>query len=477
MSELKQKTVKGVVWSAVERFSIQGIQFVVMIFMARMLTPDDYGLVGMLAVFIAISQSFIDSGFSQALIRKQDRTEVDNSTVFYFNIVLGLLFYCLLFVSAPLIAKFYKEPLLVDLTRVLGLSVLINSFVIVQRALLTVHIDFKTQAKAALVASVVSGAVGLYMAATGFGVWALVAQQLVNLGLNAIMLWILSKWRPQLVYSWTSFRELFSFGSKLLASGLLDTLYKNIYQIVIGKLFSASSLGYYSRASHFAEFPSSNLTGIMQRVTYPVLCSIQDDDERLATVYRRFLKLSAFIIFPMMVGLAAVAKPLISVLLGEKWLFVATLLFIICFSMMWHPIHAINLNLLQVKGRSDLFLRLEIIKKIIGVSVLCITVPKGLVAMCVGSIFTSLICLVINTYYTGQLIKVGFVRQMMDLFPILTLSLMMGVVVYSVSYFSTLQPLYGLLIGLLMGAFFYILSAKVFKFAEWNELMMIIRKK
>lgn len=477
MSELKQKTVKGVVWSAVERFSVQGIQFVVMIFMARMLTPDDYGLVGMLAVFIAISQSFIDSGFSQALIRKQDRTEVDNSTVFYFNIVLGLLFYCLLFVSAPLIAKFYKEPLLVDLTRVLGLSVLINSFVIVQRALLTVHIDFKTQAKAALVASVVSGAVGLYMASTGFGVWALVAQQLVNLGLNAIMLWILSKWRPQWVYSWTSFRELFSFGSKLLASGLLDTLYKNIYQIVIGKLFSASNLGYYSRASHFAEFPSSNLTGIMQRVTYPILCSIQDDDERLATVYRRFLKLSAFIIFPMMVGLAAVAEPFILVLLGEKWLFSATLLFIICFSRMWYPIHAINLNLLQVKGRSDLFLRLEIIKKMVGVSILCITIPCGLVAMCIGSVFSSLINLSVNTYYTGKLIKVGFFRQMMDLSPILFLSLLMGGLVYGFWHYFLLTPLLALIIGSLIGFVFYVSIAKIFKFAEWDELMMIIRKK
>lgn len=477
MSELKNKTVKGVMWSAIERFSVQGIQFVVMIFMARMLSPDDYGLVGMLAVFIAISQSFVDSGFSQALIRKQDRTEVDNSTVFYFNIVLGVLFYLILFVSAPFIADFYKEPQLVDLTRVLGLSVLINSFVIVQRALLTVKIDFKTQAKAALIASIASGIVGLYLAATGYGVWALVAQQLVNLGFNALMLWIMSNWRPQWVYSWNSFRELFSFGSKLLASGLLDTLYRNIYQIVIGKFFSAASLGYYTRAHHFAEFPSSNLTGILQRVTYPVLCSIQDDDERLAGVYRRFLKLSAFVIFPMMVGLSAVSEPFIKVLLGYKWLFAATLLSIICFSMMWYPIHAINLNLLQVKGRSDLFLRLEIIKKMIGVSMLCITVPKGLIAMCVGSIITSLINLSVNTYYTGKLINVGFVRQMMDLFPILLLTLVMGALVYAVCHCFSLTPIVSLVIGILIGVLFYVIMAKLFNFAELNELTMILQKK
>jgi O-antigen/teichoic acid export membrane protein len=262
-----------------------------------------------------------------------------------------------------------------------------------------------------------------------------------------------------------------------LASGLLDTLYNNIYQIVIGKLFSASNLGYYSRASHFAEFPSSNLTGIMQRVTYPVLCSIQDDDVRLAAVYRRFLKLSAFIIFPMMVGLAAVAEPFILVLLGEKWLFAATLLFIICFSKMWYPIHAINLNLLQVKGRSDLFLRLEIIKKVIGVSILCITIPKGLIAMCMGSVFSSIICLIINTYYTGKLINVGFVRQMMDLFPILFLSLLTGGLVYGFCHYFSFSPLLALIVGSLIGFIFYVSIAKILKFAEWNELMMIIRKK
>ena len=477
MSEsLKQKTVKGVFWSSVERFSVQGIQFLVMIIMARLLTPKDYGLVGMVAIFIAVAQSLVDSGFSQALIRKQNRTETDNSTVFYFNIVVGILLYLILFAIAPWIAKFYDSPELTTLMRVVCLSVVFNSFVVVQRALLTVNIDFKTQAKASLTAAIVSGIVGVGMAYSGFSYWSIVAQQLVNLGLNTLLLWLFARWRPRWIYSWNSFRELFTFGSKLMASGLLDVVYRNMYLLVIGKVFTASSLGYYTRASQFAEFPSSNLTSIMQRVTYPVLCQIQNDDERLALIYRRFLRVSAFLIFPLLAGLSAVAEPFILLLLKEQWLFASTLLQIICFGMMWYPIHSINLNLLQVKGRSDLFLKLEIIKKIIAVIILCITVPMGLVAMCVGQIFSSIICLIINTHYTGKLIQVGFLRQMQDLLPTLVLSLTMWGVVYSTISFLT-GSLLQLITGIVVGVIYYIVFAFLFRFPELKELLSIIRRK
>lgn len=451
--------------------------FIVMIVMARMLSPKDYGLVGMLTVFISVAQSLIDSGFSQALIRKQDRTEIDNSTVFYFNIVVGFIIYIILFVCAPFIADFYDEPQLVLITRAIGLSVIFNSLAVVQRALLTIAIDFRTQAKASLIAAIISGIVGVSMAYCGFGVWSIVAQQLTNLGLNTILLWIFSKWSPRLLYSWRSFRELFSFGSKLLASGLLDSLYRNIYLIVIGKFFKASDLGYYTRAQQFGDFPSSNLTGILQRVTYPVLCTIQDDDERLATVYRRFLKISAFVIFPLMTGLAAVAKPTILFFLKEQWLFTATLLQILCFSMMWYPIHAINLNLLQVKGRSDLFLKLEIWKKILGVVVLCATLPFGLIAMCFGGIASSLIALVINTYYTGKLINVGFFKQMRDLMPTLILSLAVGATVYVTINTLKISPIFQLIVGVIEGIVIYIVAAKIFKFSEFKELIDIIKNR
>lgn len=473
---LKHKAVKGILWSSVERFSVQGVLFVVMVVMARLLTPKDYGLVGMLAIFIAVAQSLVDSGFSQALIRKQNRTEKDNSTVFYFNIAVGLFLYGVFYLAAPLVARFYNSPELTDLMRVVCLSVVFNSFAVVQRALLTVNIDFKTQAKASLTAAVTSGVVGIGMAYTGFGYWSIAAQQLVNLGLCTLLLWIFAHWRPSWCYSWESFRELFGFGSKLMVSGLLDTVYRNMYLLVIGKVFSPSALGHYTRAHQFSEFPSSNLTGILQRVTYPVLCQIQDDDERLASIYRRFLRVSAFLIFPLLVGLSAIAHPFILILLKEQWSFAAMLLQILCFAMMWYPIHAINLNLLQVKGRSDLFLRLEVIKKVIAVLVLCITIPMGLVAMCVGQIFSSLIALIINTHYTGLLIQVGFLRQMRDLLPTLLLSLTMWGVVYTLV--NVLSGLWlQLIVGIIVGLIYYTAISYLFKFQELKELISILRKK
>ncbi len=475
-SSLKRKTVSGVVWSSLERFSVQGIQFVIMIVMARILSPSDYGLIGMLTVFLAVSQSLIDSGFSQALIRKQDRTEVDNSTVFYFNFVVGLVLYLILFVTAPYIASFYNIPELTSVTRVISLSVFINSLVVVQRALLTSKIDFKTQAKASFIAALFSGTIGITMAYKGFGVWSLVAQQIIDSLINTLLLWFFSKWRPLKIFSWISFQELFSFGSKLLASGLLGTVYNNLYIMVIGKFFSASDLGYYTRAYQFSAFPSSNLTETLQRVTYPALCNLQDDNIRLAAVYRRMLRVFAFIIFPLLIGLAAVAKPLVLLLLTEKWSFTAVLLQVICFSMMWYPIHAINLNLLQVKGRSDLFLRLEIIKKCIGVLTLCITIPMGLISICIGSVFSSLIALALNTYYTGKLINVGFFRQMRDLYPILFYSLTMGGLVYYVIQFITSNALQ-LIVGIVLGIIYYLSISFLFKSKELKELLQIIKRK
>lgn len=474
---LKSKTVKGTLWSSVERFSVQGIMFVVMIIMARMLTPEDYGLVGMITIFVAVSQSLIDSGFSQALIRKQDRTETDNSTVFYFNIAVGAALYTILFLCAPIISDFYGEPQLTPVTRAIGLCIVFNSLAVVQRALLTVRLDFKTQAKATLIGAVVSGAAGVTMAYTGFGVWAIVTQQVVNLALVTLFLWVFSHWKPIWAYSWKSFRELFSFGSKLLASGLIDTLYRNMYLIVIGKVFKASDLGYYTRAHQFSDFASSNITGIFQRVSYPVLCTIQDDDERLADVYRRLLKTAAFIIFPLLAGLSAVSKPVILTFLTEKWLFSASILQILCISQMWYPIHSINLNLLQVKGRSDLFLRLEIIKKIVGVSILCITINFGIITLCWGVFTNSIIALIINTYYTGKLINLGFIKQMKDLLPTLILSYAVGITVYvTVTYIQMAPPL-ALIIGIIEGVSLYVIIAKILRFSEFAELVSIIRRK
>ena len=441
--------------------------------MARLLLPSDYGLVGMLTIFLAISQSFIDSGFSNALIRKQNRTEADFSTVFYFNIAVGLFFYLLLFFTSPYIAAFYNAPVLVSLTKVVALNIFINSLTIVQRAKFTINVDFKTQAKASFLAIIISGTIGIGMAYKGYGVWALAVQSVVNGIINMIALWIYSHWVPKKIFSVSSFNELFSYGSKLLAAGLIDTVYKNMYLVIIGKKFSSIDLGYYTKAGNFASFPSSNITGILQRVTFPVLSSIQDDDKKLKETYRKLLRLSAFVVFPLMIGLLAVSKPLIISLLTDKWSGAVLLLQILCLSQMWYPIHAINLNLLQVKGRSDLFLRLEIIKKIIGVSILLITIPLGVTAMCSGLIVSSLIALIINTHYTGKLIQVGFWVQMKDLLPVLGYSFSMGLIAWGITKLIPVHSL-ALIAAIIAGIIYYFSIARFTNSQELQEVISLI---
>ena len=476
MSSLKDKTVKGVIWSAVDRFSAQGIQFVFSILIARLLVPEDYGVVAMLGIFMAVSQTFIDSGFGTALIRKIDRTEEDFSTVFYFNIVVATLFYFALFFAAPAIANFYNTPLLESITKVVALNLIINSLSGIHNAKLSIAIDFKSRAKISIASTLLTGAVGLWMAYAGYGVWALVVQNLFSSAIRTVLLWVIVKWYPKLVFSWKSFKELFSFGSKLLASALLDTLYNNIYTLVIGKVFSSSTLGVYSKANALAQFPSSNITSVLQGVTFPVLSTIQNEDDRLADAYKRFLKIAAFVVFPLMIGLSAVADPFIRLVLTDKWEGAIYLLQIMCFWMMWYPIHAINLNILQVKGRSDYFLKLEIIKKIQGVIVLCITVPMGIVAMCYGSLISSIICLVWNTHYTKKLIGYGFFAQMKDLLPIIVHALVMGLIVAIVVYVMPTLWL-KLLVGVLVGVIYYIAGAYVMKFPEIDEIFIILKIK
>lgn len=473
-NNLKKKTLKGAIWASVERFSGQGIQFLVMIVMARLLSPADYGLVGMVVVFTAISQTLIDGGFSQALIRKQNRTDIDNSTAFYFNSAIGAILYILLYISAPVVADFYKEPSLTEVMRGISLTVVFNSLAIVQIALYTSRVDFKTQSKATITAAIISGIVGIVTAYNGAGVWALVYQQVSNSFLYCVLLWTFSRWYPKLCFSMSSFKEMFAFGSRILASSLLNTIYNNLYQLVIGKIFNASSLGHYSRASHFSDFPSANVSGVLQRVTYPVLCNLQNDDIKLADVYRKFIRISTFIIFPLMMILAGISKSFIFIVLGEKWMYCATLLTILCFSRMWYPIHHLNVNLIQAKGRSDLTLRIEVYKKIIGVLVLIISAPLGLLAMCYAAIINCLISLYINTFYTGKIIQIGFMEQMKDVFPSCILSF---VVFLSISFLDKIiqDRIFMLIIGILLGSVLYIGLAFLFKFKELKEIKTLMR--
>lgn len=473
---LKNKTKKGLAWSMIERFATQGVQFLFGIILARLLSPDDYGIITMPLVFLAIAQCIIDSGFSTALIRKPELTEDDLSTAFYFNIGIGILCYAVLFFSSPLIADFYHTPILSSLLKVTALAVLFNPLCAVQQAILTRKIDFKTQAIVSLSGAILSGIVGLSMAYNGFGVWSLVFQQVGGYLIRTILLWILGKWKPKRKWSWESFHYLWGFGSKMLGSGLLDTIYNNIYPIVIGKYFSAQDLGNYTRAQQFSSLPSSNVTGVLQRVTFPVLSSIQNEDERLAKNYRKILKLSAFLVFPMMLMLSAIANPLVRILLTDKWIGCVILLQIVCFQMMWYPIHAINLNLLTVKGRSDLFFRLEVLKKIIGVCIMCITIPNGIIWMVSGGIVSSMISLAINTYYTGKLIHVGYLKQMRDLLPIFGISLFMWLCIFICV--TLIENCYvQLLFGVFIGSLLFAVLSKLFLKSEWKDLMSIIKLK
>ena len=473
-SELKQKTVKGLAWNTIQNFSNRGVQFLLMLFMARLLSPKEYGIVGLTAVFTAIASIFVDCGFANALIRKKDCTNNDYSTVFIFNLFISCLCYIIIFIIAPFAGDFYKEPILCPILRVIALQLIIYAFCTIQSVILTKNIDFKKKAKISVTKNIISGFVGLLFAFWGYGVWALVIQQLTASILNTIMLWSTTEWYPNLHFSKKSFNELFGYSSKLLITNLIHESFAQLYPIVIGKFFSPATLGNYSRAHHWGDLGSKNITGILHGVTFPVLAKIQDDDNRLADIYRRMIRTSCFIIFPIMMGMSAIAYPLTLVVIGEKWIFSAYLLQILCFSLMWNPVTVLNLNLLQIKGRSDLFLRLEIIKKIISISVLCISIPMGIVAMCYLLIISTIIALIINTYYTGKLINVGFLKQMRDIAPTLILSLVMFAVVFTSIHFIT-NIYIQLVVGIIIGTIIYIGGSYIFKFQELNEVLVMYK--
>ena len=467
MSSLKQRTVSGLIWSFVDTIAGQGITFIVGIILARLLSPREFGLIGMLTVFIAVSESFINSGFSSALIRKKDCTNTDFSTVFYFNLAAGVLFFILLYLSAPAISGFFDEPELTAILQVMGVVLIIDSLTIIQRTILTKRIDFKLQARISVIASIGSGVVAIAMAFNGFGVWALVAQRLVKQGLNSLFLWIWNRWKPMLVFSVKSFKELFGFGSKLLISGLIDTLYRNVYYIIIGKFFSAQELGFYTKANEFKNLPSQNLNAIIGRVTYPVLSTLQDDIPRLRNNYQKLIRSVMFITFILMMGMAAVAEPMIHALIGAKWEPAIIYLQMLCFVGMMYPLHALNLNMLQVQGRSDLFLKLEIIKKIIAIPTIFIGIIFGIKMMIAGMMLNTLIAYYLNSYWSGRFIGYSFKKQVSDILPSFFLALIMGVSVFIVGEILPFSYLVKLIVQVLFGAIFVFVFCEITKFKDY----------
>lgn len=466
---LKRKAVNGIVWKIVEQGAKQLIYLAISVILARLIMPNQFGMIAMLTVFIAIANVFIDAGFTQALIRKSDRTQVDCSTVFWFNIFVAIICYVIIYFIAPFISDFYNIGELTPILRVSALSLLFGSTTGVHRSLLGADMNFKALTKFNILGMVVSGILGIVFAYLDFEVWALVIQSLSLTLISSIVIWLKVPWRPSMAFSRQSFKEFFGFGSKLLGSSLLDTVYTNIYSIVIGKVYKASDLAFYNRASALTNLTSGVPTSILQSVTYPTLCKLQDDEGALRNGYRRTICISAFVIFPCCLGIGAVAFPLINVLYTHVWMYAATLLSIIVFSWMWYPIHAINLNYLIVTGRSDLFLRLEIIKKIQGVLILCATIPFGLEAMCWGSVLGSLLCLIWNTYYTGKFLKMGILLQLKDILHIVILSAVMFTGTRIAAELLG-NGIISLIISILVGILIYVGGAYLFKFPEIKEI-------
>ena len=450
---IAQKATNSLIWSAVERFSVQGIQFLLGIVIARLLLPSDYGLIAMLNVFMAIAQTFVDSGFASALIQKNDCQEKDYSTVFYFNIAVSVLLYFFMYMVSPWIASFYQEPKLEIVTKVVGLSLIINSLGIVQQARFTIGLDFKRLAFVSLWSVVVSGVVGVYMAYVGWGVWALVSQTLMFNLMRVLLLWLYSHWMPTLTFSMQSFKSLFSFGSKLLLSSLMHTLYVNLYTLIIGKRFASKDVGLYNRAFTLAQFPSSNLSTVIIRAIYPIQCQYKDDVEQLRSIFLKYLSMSCSLIFPMMVGLCVVAEPLVRIFLTDKWLPCVPFFQLMCIAFMFDPVTKINNIILSVKGHTDYFLYAEFIKKAVAFAILFASMPWGIIWMCAGLILYSIMDIVIIVHYSRKVINISLYSQLKTLMPIFVLSAIMGLAMYlPVMLFSSpfLQLCVGLIIGLVM---------------------------
>jgi len=470
----KKKTISGLSWSFIESVSQYGLTFVVSIILARQLSPEDFGLIGMTTIFIAISTTLIDSGFAQALIRKQNTSNIDLSSVFYLNILLGIAFFMLLFFTSPYISSFFDEPKLINIIRVISIGLFIGSFTSIQQTILIKRLDFKLMTLISAISTFFSGVVSIIMAFKGFGVWSLIFGTLVSQSITTLLLWKWNSWRPSLVFSINAIKELFSFGSKLLITSLINTTFNNIYYLIIGKYFSAGDLGYYTRADNFQKLPSQNLTQIIQRVSFPILASIQEDVPKLKSSYIKLLRSIMFITFILMMGMAGSAKEMIVALIGEKWLPSVAYLQMLCFVGMFYPLHAINLNMLNVLGRSDLFLKLEIIKKSLVIPVVIIGIIFGIKYMILGMMVNTLIAYYLNSYWSGVKIGYGIIDQVKDILPSFMIGLLTGLLTFGLGYLLELKPIYEFLIQIASAALFVILVGESARLRDYLFLKDIL---
>ena len=462
----------GVAWNFIEKVLLHGVSFFIGIVLARLLNPSDYGLIGMLTIFLSISSVFIEGGFAKALIQRKECKEIDFSTAFVSNIGMSFLIYIVLFFGAPLIADFYHEPILTDLTRVLALNIVLGSFNIVQRARLMSQVDFKSLAQINVISTVISGGVGIGMAYYGYGVWSLVGMAISSSIVLIVVFPFYSKWKPSLSFSTASFRSLFGFGSKLMFTGVVGVIVNNISALCIGRYYKSDQLGYYTRASHFSELISNTVFEVLGNVTFPVLSSLQDDRDHLVAVYRKSLFYTALIIFPLMVLCTLLAKSIVIVLLTEKWLSCVILMQWLFLTRMFTPISAINMNVLNAIGRSDLFMKLDFAKIPLDIIVLVITIPISVKALVIGSFINSFICFFINAYLPGRIFGYGCFRQLYDWrYILLSIIIMASAVWFFLSIINNvwLQLIGGGLIGLLV----YICCCFAFKIIDVDLLMML----
>jgi len=470
----KSKIIYSLFWKLTERGGTQGIQFIVQIVLARLLLPEEYGLIALVTIFIALANVFVQNGFSTALIQKQNADEIDFSSVFYLSLLVATLLYTVLFFTAPFIAVFYQEPLLIPILRLLSISLFFGSFNSIQNAYIARNMMFKKLFFSSLGSIIVSGTVGIITAYAGWGVWALVTQQLTNQFMITIILWFTVKWRPKLLFSFVRIKSLFSYGWKLLISALLDILHTNLQALIIGMMYNPATLGFYNRGRQFPELIVGNVNGSIQAVLFPSLSLHQDNREKVKNMVKRSITTSSFIIFPMMVGLAVTAESVVTILLTDIWLPSVPLLQVFCMIFALWPVHTANLQAINALGRSDIFLKLEIIKKVMGIVILLITIPFGIHAMVLGVLFSSIISTIINAYPNIKLINYGYIEQWKDIMPSLLVSMIMGGVIYSLRFLNILVwQLLGLQI--LVGIMVYVGLAILFRIESFNYLMNITK--
>lgn len=461
---LKKQTFSGVIWTFLDTFLITGISFVATLFIARILGPADYGLMGMIAVFFAIGNTLVDSGLSQSIIRTKEADNKDYSTVFYLNLAISIFVYVVLFIAAPYIAMFFEQHILIEIVRIYCLSFIITAFSAIQLAQLNRNMQFKRITYLNVPSTIVGVIVGLTLSINSFGVWSLVWMHLSNKITFSVLLWLFSTWKPTLYFSKERMKYHYGFGYKLMLSGILNSVFNNIYNILIGKFYSVQSLGYFDRAKKLNDYPVTILTGIISKVTYPLLSKIQDEKERISKVYKQLIQFSFFISTPLMFGLAAIAPPLFQLVLGDQWMDAVPYFQIICLASIFYPVHSFNLNILKVYGKSNLFLKLEVYKKLIIVLSIVISFPFGIIALVWSTLAVSFVSLLINTHYSQRLIDYKTARQLLDMVPILIIaSIVSFTMYYSVFLFEDYSLYVQIIVPLLLGAPLYLIINFLFK--------------